>query len=143
MLAEQDLYKKQKREQWKKKLTNSPFGVDLVADKERIQEENEVRRRAEERRKIEEQKKLTMLKNNLILNQLLEGQRKENAVKVNEYVRRRKESEENRVNRTKEKIQSVDALIENKKREKHAHELDMLHKADRQIYNESFREGIM
>jgi hypothetical protein len=142
--VEQEIYKQQKRQEWKKKYVNSPFYVDLVADKERIQEENGVRKRADEKRRLEEQRKLTQLKNNLILNQLLEGQRKENAARVNEYVRRRTESEENRINKTKEKIQSVDSVIESKKKEKHAHKLDMLHKADRQIYSDSFRgEGSM
>jgi len=57
---------------WLRKTKNSPFAVDLVAEDERIYEENQIRmREAEERRKrIEARKKQT--KNDIILKALAE-----------------------------------------------------------------------
>ena len=59
---------------WEQEMTNSPYGVDLVAEDERIQEENRIRvaEEQEKYRRIREQKEKAkndiILRNNLIIN---------------------------------------------------------------------------
>ena len=52
---------------WEQEMTNSPYGVDLVAEDERIQEENRIRvaEEQEKYRRIREQKEKA--KNDIIL----------------------------------------------------------------------------
>eukprot|EP01041_Mallomonas_annulata_P007932 gene7932-16244_t len=67
------LSKKSRQEKWSKMLSNSPFAVDLVAEDERIQEENKIRLLEEEEkmRRIQAQKEKA--KNDIILKALSES----------------------------------------------------------------------
>lgn len=76
VIAQEELYKKKRAMQWRKRLAKSPFSVDLVADKERVQEEQSVRQMFEMKKKIIEAKKLNELKSAMILNQLVEAQKR-------------------------------------------------------------------
>ena len=49
-------YEKKKRKEWKKRLQSSPFNTDLVADAERIEEENKIRKYIEQKNKKREKK---------------------------------------------------------------------------------------
>ena len=52
---------------WIKKTKHSPFAVDLVAENERIHEDNQYRRKDEENRKIEIILKKEKAQNNIVL----------------------------------------------------------------------------
>uniref|UniRef100_A0A7S1KTC3 Uncharacterized protein n=1 Tax=Percolomonas cosmopolitus TaxID=63605 RepID=A0A7S1KTC3_9EUKA len=67
-------YKHKQVRKWKKKLKKSPFAVDLLADSERVEEENRIRRIMAKKKKRMETKRLEQLKQNLLMNALLEEQ---------------------------------------------------------------------
>ena len=59
-------------DKWNKRLTNSPFNVDLVAEDERIYEENRIRNEENERLRREVFERKEKAKNNIILKALAE-----------------------------------------------------------------------
>ena len=61
-----------KERQWKKRMATSPFAVDLVAETERIDEENRVRLRQERRRARQAEQRKQSLKNTIIRKALTE-----------------------------------------------------------------------
>jgi len=62
-----------RRRNWEKKLASSPFCVDLVAENERIDEENRIRIRMEERRKKKLRRRKEKVKNQILLKALAEA----------------------------------------------------------------------
>ena len=65
--------KRVKERQWKKRMASSPFAVDLVAETERIDEENRVRLRQERRKARVALERKTRLKNTIIRKALTEA----------------------------------------------------------------------
>lgn len=65
--------KRVKERQWKKRMASSPFAVDLVAETERIDEENRVRLRQEQRKARVALERKTRLKNTIIRKALTEA----------------------------------------------------------------------
>ena len=59
-------------DKWNKRLTNSPFNVDLVAEDERIYEENRIRNEEEQRIRKEVYERKEKAKNDIILKALAE-----------------------------------------------------------------------
>ncbi|CAK4612268.1 hypothetical protein LEN26_008139 [Aphanomyces euteiches] len=79
-------------QKWQSKTTKSPFKVDLVADNERLDEENRVRRMEEARRVRDLERKTKQIKNDIILKALqessdLEALRREKRVIIEEEKR--------------------------------------------------------
>jgi hypothetical protein len=58
LLAQNELYKKERTRQWQVRMAKSPFRVDLVADTERIQERHNVRKALEAELAMKERKTL-------------------------------------------------------------------------------------
>lgn len=72
---QEEIALKQKRiQKWKAKTKKSPFSVDLVADSERVEEENRIKSLLSKRQRQLELKRLEQLKQNLIMNALIEEQ---------------------------------------------------------------------
>eukprot|EP00758_Cryptobia_borreli_P001045 Tbor_TRINITY_DN1889_c0_g1::TRINITY_DN1889_c0_g1_i1::g.23008::m.23008 len=71
-LAERVTYQKEIKNQWTQRLSSSPFAVNLVADKERIEEENTVRDYLERKQALAIQRKKRKLKNQIIRKALAE-----------------------------------------------------------------------
>lgn len=65
--------KKRTQKKWQKKMSNSPFHIDLVAESERIDEENRVRLREQQRRQKHNEKMREKVKNEIILKALSEA----------------------------------------------------------------------
>jgi hypothetical protein len=65
--------RKQKMGEWQKKMKRSPFMVDLLAENERIDEENRIRLREEMRREKALSKQKSQVKNEIILKALAES----------------------------------------------------------------------
>lgn len=79
-------------DKWNKRLTNSPFNVDLVAEDERIYEENRIRAEEEQRLKKEIYERKEKAKNDIVLKALaefsdLEALRKEKRAIIEEEQR--------------------------------------------------------
>lgn len=113
-LAERAIYQKERNVQWAQRLAASPLAVDLVADNERIEEENFIREREERRKHLLAERKKRKLKNQIIVKALAE-------VPLLEEARRQKK--EMIANEKREKairdLQRVEAVQE-RKREDHA-----------------------
>ena len=71
--AQMQRKKAQQSEQWRHKMERSPFLVDLVAENERIDEENRVRIREDARRAKQLDKRKNRVKNEIILKALAES----------------------------------------------------------------------
>ncbi|CAE7919171.1 unnamed protein product [Symbiodinium sp. KB8] len=67
------LTKEKAETRWRRKMENSPFLVDLVADHERIDEENRMRLKEEARRERLLNKRKEKIKNEIILKALAES----------------------------------------------------------------------
>eukprot|EP00760_Papus_ankaliazontas_P018516 PhM_4_TR17522/c0_g1_i1/m.71702 len=96
-LAEKAIYDKERAGEWNRRMEKSPFLVDLVADHERVEEEQYVREREQKHRMAVAEKKKRKLRNEIIVKalaevpvleearrqrkQLLEEQKKENALR--------------------------------------------------------------
>ena len=65
--------KKKTQRKWKKKMAKSPFHIDLVAESERIDEENRVRLREQQRRQRQNERMREKVKNEIILKALSEA----------------------------------------------------------------------
>ena len=72
LLAERSIYHKERTHQWSQRLSASPLGVDLVADHERIDEENYIREREELRRRAAAERKKQRIKRAIIVKALSE-----------------------------------------------------------------------
>jgi hypothetical protein len=64
--------REERNQKWLKKTKNSPFAVDLVAEEERIYEENQIRMKESKARETTVAKKREDVKNNIILRALSE-----------------------------------------------------------------------
>ena len=71
--AQMQRKKAQQSEQWRHKMERSPFLVDLVAENERIDEENRVRIREDARRAKQLERRKNRVKNEIVLKALAES----------------------------------------------------------------------
>ena len=56
LIAKNELYKRERASQWKKRMAKSPFRVDLVADTEKVQVRHQVRKILQEEKRRSELK---------------------------------------------------------------------------------------
>jgi hypothetical protein len=111
-LAERAIYHKERVTQWSKRFGNSPLGVDLVADNERIEEEVYVREMEEMHRRAVAERKKQKIKRAIIVKALAE-------VPLLEEARRQKRElvEEEKRDKALRDVQRVEAVQDKKLRD--------------------------
>ena len=109
-LAERSIYQKERNQLWSQRLASSPLAVDLVADYERIEEENFIRQKEEKRRQALAERKKRKIKNEIIVKALAE-------VPLLEEARRQKREmiEDERRQKALRDVQRVEAIQDRKR----------------------------
>lgn len=113
-LAERSIYQKERNQHWAQRLACSPLAVDLVADYERIEEENFIREKEEKRRAALAERKKRKIKNQIIVKALAE-------VPLLEEARRQKREmiEEEKRQKALRDVQRVEAIQDRKRNDLH------------------------
>jgi len=118
-LAEKVIYEREKSNEWARRMEKSPFLVDLVADHERVEEEQYVREHEAKRRLAMAEKKKRKLRNEIVVKALAE-------VPVLEEARRQRKEllDQEKREKAQAEVQRVEAIQMKKLKEQQSLEVD-------------------